>query len=295
MNREPATARHLPRLALLLALAAPGALPVTADAATAMAWLTLADGPVELLRGTQRHAAGEGLALAGNDVLRTGAGTRVARIEFADGRVLDLGPDTQALLPAAPAAAAAGLPATTTAVVLQGWAKLSVPAAVNAGPGPGAHLAAPGHTLQAPAAGTVLLHVAADGALLAFAESRGATLARRAPGAGAPPEAVLREGDTWMREAGAAAGGHIAGLSALRQVPPALADTLPRRAARMPTLAADPAPGAPLSPADLVAWTRAEPALMAVLRPRARSGGSGAVRIARSDVALAAPDALRRR
>lgn len=294
MVRSPAPARHVPRLALLLALAAPGALPAIADAATAVAWLTLADGPVELLRGTQRHAAGEGLALAGNDLLRTGTGTRVARIEFADGRVLDLGPDTQALLPAAPAAAAAGLPGTTTAVLVQGWAKLSMPAAVNAGPGPGAHLAAPGHTLQAPAAGTVLLHVAADGALLAFAESRGATLARRAAGAGVP-EAVLREGDLWMREAGTATGGRIAGLSALRQVPAALADTLPRRAARMSSLATDPAPGEPLSPADLVAWNRAEPALMAVLRPRPRAGASASVRTARGDVALAAHDALRRR
>jgi hypothetical protein len=307
MNRQPATARHLPRLALLLALAAPGALPAAADAATAMAWLTLADGPVELLRGPQRHPAGEGLALAGNDLLRTGAGTRVARIEFADGRVLDLGPDTQALLPTAAAAAAAGLP-DTTAVVLQGWAKLSVPAAVNAGPGAGAHLAAPGLTLQAPPAGAVLLRVGADGALLVFAETRGATLARRSVGHAAlldaahpgiaPHEATLREGDAWVREAGSASGARVAGPAWLRQVPAALADTLPRRVARMPALAAAPTPGEPLGPADLVAWTRAEPALMAVLRPRARRSPAslaGAARLARADTAVAAADAVRRR
>ena len=279
MVRSPAAARHVPRLALLLALAAPGALPATADAATAVAWLTLADGPVELLRGTQRHAADVGLALAGNDLLRTGALTRVARVEFADGRVLDLGPNTQALLPTAAAAAAAGLP-VTTAVVVQGWAKLTVPAAVNAGPGAGAHLAAPGLTLQAPPAGAVLLHVAADGTLLVFAESRGALLSRRMAGSTALPEATLREGDAWVREAGAAAGARAAGLAALRQVPAALADTLPRRAARMPALAADPAPGEPLWPADLVAWNRAEPALMAVLRPRARAGASAGATLA---------------
>jgi hypothetical protein len=279
MVRSPAAARHVPRLALLLALAAPGALHAFTTSAPALAWLTLTDGPVELLRGTQRHAAGEGLALAGNDLLRTGALTRVARIEFADGRVLDLGPDTQALLPTAAAAAAAGLP-VTTAVVVQGWAKLTVPAAVNAGPGAGAHLAAPGLTMHAPPAGAVLLHVAADGALLVFAESRGALLSRRMAGRTASPEATLREGDAWVREAGATSGDRVAGLAALRQVPAALADTLPRRAAGMPALAVDPSPGEPLWPADLVAWNRAEPALMAVLRPRARAGASARATLA---------------
>jgi hypothetical protein len=308
-----ATARHVPRLALLLALAAPGALHATTIGATATAWLTLADGPVELLRGTQRHAASEGLALAGNDLLRTGAGTRVVRIEFADGRVLDLGPDTQALLPTAAAAAAAGLP-DTTAVVLQGWAKLSVPAAVNAGPGAGAHLAAPGFMLQALPAGAVLLRVGADGALLAFAETRGASITRRGVGPGAPREAArrgiapheatLREGDAWVREAGAASGARVAGPALLRQVPAALADTLPRRVTGMAAQAHDPAPGESIGPADLVAWTRAEPALMAVLRPRARRGAvgpntpasaTGAARMARVDTAVAAADAVRRR
>lgn len=290
MVRLPEVARQARRRALTLSCAALGLLPVGAAADAPAALISLADGAVELLRGSQQHAAREGVALAGNDLLRTGAGTRVVRIEFADGRVLDLGPDTQALLPTTAAAALAGLPGTT-AVVLGGWAKLSVPAAVNSAVGASSHLAAAGLMLQAPPAGTVLLHVASDGATMVFAESRGATLLQRG-GHGARAAdtgTVLREGDAWIRAAGSTAGSRVAGLSALRQVPPALADALPRRWNRMSGLAVVPSPGEPIRSGALVAWQGAEPALMAAVRPRANAVGGKPLRKSATRVSLPTP------
>lgn len=265
------------KVALYIALAAAllGMLMLPSEAATATprALLTIADGPVELLRGAARHAATEGLALADNDIVRTAAGTRVARIEFGDGRVLDLGPDTQLLLLSDAAAAAQGLD-SATAVMVQGWAKLAVPAAVNAGVGTGARLAAPRLSVVVPPAGSALLRVEPDGDTLVFAESRGATLWQRAaPGrsaAAAAAEATLREGEVWARAATAATGVVSAGATkaALHGVPRALADTLPHRAARFEGRTLEATGGEALDARDLATWLRNEPALLAMLRPR---------------------------
>lgn len=263
------------RVALYIALAAAllGVIVLPSEAATepARALLTIADGPVELLRGAARHGAVEGLALADNDIVRTGRQTRVARIEFADGRVLDLGPDTQALLLSDAAAAAQGLGAPAV-LMIQGWAKLAVPAAVNAGAGPGARLAAPRISVVAAPAGSVLLHVEPDGDTLLFAEARAATVWRRAgPGqAVAAIETTLREGEVWSRPAASTVGTVSVGAAtaALQGVPRALADTLPRRAARFQGREVDPTGGEALEASDLAGWMRAEPALLAALRPR---------------------------
>lgn len=262
------------KVALYIALAAAllGVLLLPAVAATEppRALLTIADGPVELLRGAARHGGVEGLALADHDIVRTGVGTRVARIEFADGRVLDLGPATQVLLLPDATAAAQGLGPATVAMI-EGWAKLAVPAAVNAGAGPGGRLAAPRLAVTTAPAGSVLLHVEPDGDALVFAELRGATVWRRlGTGQTARAEASLREGEVWSRPAAADAGSLSVGAAtaALKTVPQALADTLPRRAARFDNRAVDAPAGEPLEPRDLAAWLRAEPALLAALRPR---------------------------
>jgi hypothetical protein len=257
-------------IALAAALLGVLLLPAVEAAEPPRALLTIADGPVELLRGAARHGAAEGLALADNDIVRTTGSTRAARIEFADGRVLDLGPDTQALLLSDRAAAAQGL-GSATVVMIQGWAKLALPAAVNAGVGPAGRLAAPRLSVAAAPAGSVLLHIEPDGDALVFAEVRGATVWRRpAAGPEASVDATLREGEAWSRPAAAAVGTVSVGAAtpALKQVPRALADTLPRRAARFEGRMVEVAAGEALEPRDLAAWLRAEPALLATLRPR---------------------------
>lgn len=262
------------KIALYIALAAALLgmllLPSEAAAEPPRALLTIADGPVELLRGAARHGAAEGLALADNDIVRTLGSTRAARVEFADGRVLDLGPDTQALLLSDRAAASQGL-GSATVVVIQGWAKLAVPAAVNAGVGPAGRLAAPRFAVTPAPAGSVLLRVEPDGDGWVFAEVRGATVWRRPPaGQDATVDATLREGEIWSRHAASATGTVSVGAAnpALKQVPRALADTLPRRAARFDGRTVEAAAGEALEPRDLAAWLRTEPALLATLRPR---------------------------
>jgi len=260
-------------VALAAALLGVLLLPAVEAAEPPRALLTIADGPVEVLRGAARHGAAEGLALADNDIVRTTGSTRAARIEFADGRVLDLGSETQALLLSDRAAAAQGL-GSDTVVVIQGWAKLAVPAAVNAGVGPSGssgRIAAPRLSVTPAPAGSVLLRVGPDGDALVFAEVRGATVWRRpAAGQGATVDAALREGEVWSRQAAAATGTVSVGAAtpALKQVPRALADTLPRRAARFDGRTVEAAAGEALEPRDLAAWLRAEPALLAALRPR---------------------------
>jgi hypothetical protein len=256
---ELQTARRLAHAAFYVAwaVAIVGATSLSAWAGEARPLLTIADGPVQVLRGAQRFDAAEGLALADDDIVRTGITTRVTRIEFGDGRALDLGPATQVLLVSTRAAQAQGFTGAS-AVALQGWFKLSAGAAA-------ARLVLPHAVALGAARGVVLAHVAADGAALAFAESGGLTLQPRAAGTGA--EILLREGETWSRDAASGAVRVSARTAGLRDMPRALADTLPRRAARFDGRAVAAGDGAALEADDLAPWQRAEPQLLALLHP----------------------------
>jgi hypothetical protein len=187
------TRKRLAQVAFYVALAAAivGAIALPAWAAEpSRPLLTITDGPVQVLRGAQKFDATEGLGLADDDIVRTPSSTRVARIEFADGRALDLGPATQVLLLSERAAQAQGW-AGATAVVLQGWAKLSAGAAAS-------RLVMPHGVVVGEARGVLLAHTAGDGAALAFAESNGLTLLPRGAGGA---EVLLREGESWTRDA----------------------------------------------------------------------------------------------
>ncbi len=260
------TRSRLAQAAFYVALAAAivGAIALPAMAAEPRAVLTITDGAVHVLRGAMKFDTAEGLALADDDIVRTTAATRVARIEFADGRALDLGPATQVLLLSDRAAQAQGW-AGATAVLLGGWAKLSAGAAVS-------KLVLPHAVVTGDARGALLAHSAADGAALAFAESRGLALVPRSNSGGA--EVSLREGESWSRDAASAAVRVSARLAGLREVPRALADTLPRRAALWSGRALDAADGAPIDAVELAPWSLAEPQLMALLRPSQRSAAA---------------------
>lgn len=258
--------RWLAHAAFIVALAAAivGAIALPAMAAAqTRAVLTITDGPAHVLRGALKFDAAEGLALADDDIVRTTAATRVARIEFADGRALDLGPATQVLLLSDRAAQAQGW-GGASAVLLTGWAKVSAGAAVS-------KLVLTHAVVAVDARGVLLVHSAADGAALAFAESRGLALVPRGAGGA---EVSLREGESWSRDAASAAVRVSARLAGLREVPRALADTLPRRFAQWSGRTVDAADGAPIDAAELAPWSLAEPQLLALLRPSQRSAAT---------------------
>ncbi len=270
------------RAALYIALtvALLGAVALPALAAESRPLLTIADGPVQVVRGALKFDAAEGLALAEDDIVRTTAATRVARIEFSDGRVLDLGPATQVLLPSARVAQAQGW-AGATALVAQGWAKLTAGAAA-------ARLVTLHLVAATDARGAVLTQGAGDGSALAFAESRGLTLM---PRGGDGAEVLLREGEGWTRSA-AGAVRVSSRATGLNEMPRALADTLPRRAALFDGAVREPGETTPIDAADLSAWS-AEPKLMALLQPA--SAGARSAPAARTGVVASAARAKPRR
>jgi hypothetical protein len=272
------TRRRLAQMAFYVALAAAivGAIALPAMAAEPpRALLTIADGPVLVLRGAQKFDAAEGLALADDDIVRTAPSTRVARIEFADGRALDLGPATQVLLPSERAAQAQGYTGAS-ALLLQGWAKLSAAGSAAS------RLVMPHAVVVGEARGVLLVHMASDGAALAFAESRGLALLPRGSGA----EVLLQEGESWTRDAASATARVTARMSGVRDVPRALTDTLPRRAAQWSGRAIEAGDGAPLDAADLAPWLLAEPKLLA---QRTSSGNSTGAPAAMKTVSHARP------
>jgi hypothetical protein len=74
------------------------AAPAVALAAPGVATVTIADGAAVVIRESSKLALAEGVRLAKDDIVETGATGRLLRIEFADGTLLDLGPETRALV-----------------------------------------------------------------------------------------------------------------------------------------------------------------------------------------------------
>lgn len=244
---EPILHRMTSALLALLRLSCACVLALAAPAWAAPAGLvTIVDGSEPtLLRGTQRLAVAEGVRLQPEDIVRTGDGTRLVRLELNDGTTLDLGPATELLLqPAALPAARAGL-----AYLLRGW--LKVGAAESAG------IATPlGDVTRV--AGTAVLRVQPQ-ALLVFAESGRCELGRES----------LRDGDAWVRRD--TAPGNVQKrppADLLDGLPRAFADPLPRRSARFASATVTPVATATLAAPDATAWLNAEPALRAALLPR---------------------------
>lgn len=243
------------RLAAVLGLAAAG--PFGALSAAAAPLLTIAEGDAVVMRDTLRFAAAEGQALRPDDIVSTGSATRLLRIELEDGRTLDLGPATQLmLLPRS--LVRDGAP---TAYLLQGWAKLTMPAKA---PAPGT-LATP--RLDATRiGGTLIASVAAD-RLWLFAESGSVDLQRRRDGKGLVQ--ALKDGDSYLLPAqgpGSLARTPPAELRA--QVPRAFIDTLPRRTERFAGRTVEPAKIGEVGYAEIAPWVNGEAALRAAFVPR---------------------------
>ncbi len=225
--------------------------PLLASAAS-LGVLTIIDGEATVLRDAVRFSAAEGLRLQADDIVRTADKTRLVRVEFDDGTAIDLGPATQALLRPRAAAAADRAPVI---YMLQGWAKVSVPAM----PAPPAFVWAP-RIGAARIDGHAVMHVGRDVAWL-FAESAAASVMPRRDAANAAAQ-LLTEGDSFVAR-GTEPGrtSRRAPAELVAQLPRALADTLPRRAARFAAVQVAPAGVAEVGYEDVAPWLNGEPVL----------------------------------
>lgn len=231
--------------ALLIAFVA---LHAPAASVPAQGVFTIVDGELVVLRETRQFAAVEGLRVRAEDIVRSGAGTRLARIELDDGTLVDLGPDTELMLQPH------GLAGDRAAAIylLRGWMKVTTPAA-------GLALATPRLDVRK-LAGSAVLRTTPQAALV-FVEAGRAELTERADG-GAVAGHTLREGDAFAARA--------ATPSATLRRPPAdlidglprgFVDPLPRRAAAWKGREVEPAAGTAVTYADASPWLHAESAL----------------------------------
>lgn len=196
----------------------------------------------------------EGLHLERETIVRTAADTRLLRLEWANGIVADLGPDTELMIEPPGLAPRGG--AGPAVYLLRGWLKLS-----SLGTAPTSGLAAPG--LQTAAhQGALVVFLQAEEAWL-FAESGTVELTQRhlRP----PTRLTLVSGASYARTGSAA--GTLAARptpAQMQRVPRGFRDTLPLRAERLRATAS--APGTPdaappPSYTELRDWLLAEPAL----------------------------------
>ncbi|MDE2145235.1 MAG: hypothetical protein KGJ24_00950 [Burkholderiales bacterium] len=230
-----------------------------AAAAAQSALLTIVDGSAVLIEGARRLAAAPGLAVGPGTLVETGPKLNLLRIEWPDGTVADLGPQTSLML--APPVLGRGEPRAAY-YLLRGWAKQgSLGAVATTG------FVTP--ALQvAGFKGSVLAHVAdapspgAAGAAGSFvyAESgQAAVLDRAAPGHG---PASLANGAVYVAEAaGKALKWRVAARltpEQMQSVPPGLRDSLPLQAARLAGRKVVPQVLAPPGYDELQPWLDAE-------------------------------------
>ena len=224
-----------------------------ARAAEALAVLTIVEGEVILLRDGGKFTAGEGVKLAAADILETAPQARLARIEFADGVIADLGPGTRALL-APPLSGGKRKP--TRLYLLQGWLKLSAPATMPA--------TAPVTLTPAiefsETSGHLVIANLPDGAMV-FCEAGAAVLQGRLPAL--PASALRLKAGEFFTQAGAEKPETRPRPTPafIQVVPRPFLDLLPARAAQFKARDIAPKRLGDMRYADAAAWLGAEPLL----------------------------------
>ena len=220
-------------------------------AASAGVLLSILDGEAVLRSGAQSQVAAEGLRLPEGTLVETSAGTHLLRLEWPDGSMLDLGPDTRIMLQPG-AVGRSGQPAPAY-YLLRGWAKqVAAKGQLHRG----------GVSPQVdvlPGNGVLVLHASAAQTWV-FAETGDARLLERG-GAGA--RLALQSGHAYLRQG--AARGEVAARAhpeQLKRVPKGFRDSIGPQAAHFkgqpePKPVALPAPGY----AALQDWLTAEPLL----------------------------------
>lgn len=216
-------------------------------AAEAPAVLTLLEGAATLVSGARAYAAVPGARLDAGAIVETDAQTRLLRLEWPDGSLLDLGASTRVMLrPPLRGSAAAAQPLF---YLLQGWVKQTQTAAVSG-------QLSPAYAVL-PFKGVLVSQV--DGAMVVvFSEAGGEQIASRSGGAPLPlraGQAAVWGSDGTVKILPRPPEGWLAGM------PRAFRDTLPARAARFPDALAAPEARTPLTYAALQHWLVAEPEL----------------------------------
>lgn len=229
------------------------ALPLGSRAEPAIGIVTIVEGEIFATRDSTRFALAEGVRVVADDIVETAPQAKLARIEFSDGLILDIGPGTRVLMtPRFPGER--GGKRAAKLYVLQGWAKITVPKSLAA-----ASFASEAFDLTG-IARDVVLNVE-PGASAVFAESGELTLVERSKGkAGA---AVKLKSGEFLTRAGDAKSVLTQRPAAdfIQRVPRAFLDTLPARAALFATREVPPKRLAPITYAEVQAWVDAEAGL----------------------------------
>lgn len=210
--------------------------------------LTLLEGDAVVIDGARAMAAVAGLGLSPGAIVETQAGSRLVRIEFADGSMADLGPQTRVMV--SPRGFAARDGKAPALYLLAGWVKqTSAPAS------PAAGLTTPALDLL-PFTGAVVVH-ATPQASRVFVEAGRAQLTERQRGG---TRRALASGEMYAAEAGK--GGEVTprpSADFIAALPRMFRDRIPSQAARFKDAAVE----APALPAPTYAglrdWLVAEP------------------------------------
>lgn len=238
--------------------------PALSFAAAPLAVATVVDGEAVLVRGASTFALAEGVRLEKDDILQTPAKGRFIRVEFSDGTMLDLGPDSLVIL--APKVPPARLKPAPRLYLLSGVAKLSAPS----GGAPLANgLASPAFDMLT-VARDVVLGVTPAGAQ-AFAESGGVTLAERRDLSAQAP-VTLKTGQFFSRtgESRGQVSARPTGAF-VQSLPRAFLDTLPSRADKFKSRDVAPRKIGEIAYTDAQPWIDAEPALRPLFLVRWRA------------------------
>lgn len=220
-------------------------------AAAPLGVVTIVDGEAVLMRETTRHQLAEAVRLVAGDIVETSATNRLLRIEFPDGVILDLGPESRALLEPRLAGERSKLP--NRVHLLRGVAKLTLPQPL---PPAAATFSTPAFDVTGVSRSAVFI-VLPDNAF-AFAESGAVTLKERR---GGKPGAVttLKSGEFFARSGDAKAAVTARPTPAfIQQLPRPFLDTLPSRAALFKAREAEPKLLGGIGFADAEAWIDAE-------------------------------------
>ncbi len=197
--------------------------PTGVWAATPLATATIVDGEVLLIRGASKLLLAEGVRLAADDIIETTAKGRLVRIEFSDGLILDLGPESRTLL--APKLSGDRARFASRLHLLRGVAKLSAPKTPAS---TATKLSSPAFDVTSVLRSAVFIVQGTEG--FAFAESGEVVLRERSGGKPAGNFA-LKSGEFFARVGDAkAAVTPRPTPTFIQRLPRAFLDTLPARA-----------------------------------------------------------------
>ncbi|MGY4830675.1 hypothetical protein ACVNIS_19035 [Sphaerotilaceae bacterium SBD11-9] len=228
------------------------ALPTLGWAATPWATVTIADGEAVLIREATRLQLAEGVRLAPGDLVEATAKARFVRIEFADGLILDLGPESRAVM--APRFSGDRARLAARFGLLKGVVKLTVPAPLPPTTG---GFATPAFDVAGVAHSAVFIVQA--GEAYAFAESGNITLRERVAGKPAAATTTVKSGEFFARAGEAKSAVTPRPTPAfIQRLPRPFLDTLPSRAALFKAREVEPKPLGPLVFGDAEEWIDAD-------------------------------------